>query len=166
MKLRIAWIMAVVALAAVGCGKDKKKQTIPTQQTATAPGPSTDSADAPVAEDTGPAENPLDLGEAIYFEFDSAALDEESRETLTNNVEWLKENPERSILIEGHTDEVGTPEYNVALGEQRARASKEYMVRMGIDPSRIQILSYGEERPWSGEDTKNRRSMFIATKKK
>jgi peptidoglycan-associated lipoprotein len=161
--MRITIACFIAALAATGCSKEKKPTT-PTAQAADTPAATAESAGPAVEASDRAVADPGALGAAIYFEFDSASLDDESREVLVNNVEWLKENPARSILIEGHTDETGTPEYNVALGEQRARAAKEFMVRMGIDPARIDILSYGEERPAGDEDAKNRRSMFIATK--
>jgi peptidoglycan-associated lipoprotein len=102
----------------------------------------------------------------IYFEFDKSELSEAARQELANNATWMKEDPKRTLRIEGHTDEVGTPEYNVALGERRARAAKDYLVRLGIDGKRIKIITYGEERPASDDDAQNRRSVFIATNKK
>ena len=78
----------------------------------------------------------------------------------------MKQDPSRTLTIEGHTDEVGTPEYNLGLGERRARTTKDYLVRLGIQEKRISIITYGEERPAGSEDAQNRRSMFIATKKK
>jgi peptidoglycan-associated lipoprotein len=105
------------------------------------------------------------LNDVVYFAFDSSELDEESRKKLTENANWLKKDPARTLTIEGHTDEVGTPEYNLGLGERRARTTKDYLVRLGIQEKRVSIITYGEERPAGSEDTKNRRSMFIATKK-
>jgi peptidoglycan-associated lipoprotein len=102
----------------------------------------------------------------LRFAFDSSDLDEAARGKLAENAEWLKKDGARTLTIEGHTDEVGTPEYNLGLGERRARATKDYLVRMGIQEKRISIITYGEERPAGSEDSKNRRSMFIATKKK
>ena len=113
----------------------------------------------------GGAKDPS-LQEIVYFEFDSSDLDEAARAKLEENANWLKQSGERTLTIEGHTDEVGTTEYNVALGERRARAAFDYLVRLGIDEKRIQILSLGEERPASTDDSQNRRAMFVATKKK
>jgi len=113
----------------------------------------------------GDTANPASLGELIYFEFDSSALSDEAKATLQENAEWLKEDPARTLRIEGHTDEVGTEEYNLGLGERRAAAARDYLVALGIDVKRVHILTKGELEPASAEDAKNRRSVFISTKK-
>jgi peptidoglycan-associated lipoprotein len=105
------------------------------------------------------------LQPVIYFEFDSDSLDEASRAKLTENANWLKEDSARVLTIEGHTDESGTTDYNLALGERRARETRDFIIRLGIDGSRVSIITYGEERPASSDDSENRRSVFIATKK-
>jgi peptidoglycan-associated lipoprotein len=100
-------------------------------------------------------------GNVFYFDFDSSALRPESREALDAHVELLKTN-DRTVRLEGHTDERGTREYNMALGERRANAVRDYLVVNGIDSYRIETVSYGEERPvayGSGESSwsQNRR---------
>ena len=104
----------------------------------------------------------------IYFAFDSNELTQESRQILTEKAELLKANAGLNLLIEGHCDERGTNEYNLALGERRARAAYEFLILMGVDSSRMSIISYGEEYPavqganeaaWS----KNRRDEFKAS---
>jgi peptidoglycan-associated lipoprotein len=100
-------------------------------------------------------------GNVFFFDFDSSALRPESREALDAHVELLKTN-DRTVRLEGHTDERGTREYNMALGERRANAVRDYMVVNGIASYRIETVSYGEERPvayGSGESswTQNRR---------
>lgn len=155
--------LSVVAVAAAGCGdKAKKKSTV---QTDDGSGAGEETGEEPT---TTPKETPRDpsLQDVIYFAFDSAELDEASRSKLNENAEWLKKDPVRTLTIEGHTDEVGTPEYNLGLGERRARATKDYLVRLGVAEKRVSIITYGEERPAGTEDSQNRRSMFIATKKK
>jgi len=106
----------------------------------------------------------------IYFAFDSNELSQESRQILTEKAELLKANAGLALLVEGHCDERGTNEYNLALGERRARAAYEFLVLMGVDSSRLSIISYGEEYPavqgnneaaWS----KNRRDEFKASAK-
>lgn len=82
----------------------------------------------------------------FYFEFDRAVLKPEAREALKTHARRLKENP-RDVRIEGHTDERGTREYNMALGERRANAVKEYLVLQGVNPRILEVVSYGEERP-------------------
>ncbi|MDO9581665.1 MAG: peptidoglycan-associated lipoprotein Pal [Desulfomicrobium sp.] len=104
----------------------------------------------------------------IYFAFDSNELTQESRQILTEKAELLKANPALSLLVEGHCDERGTNEYNLALGERRARAAYEFLVLLGIDASKLQIISYGEEYPavqGSSEEAwaKNRRAEFKAS---
>jgi len=104
----------------------------------------------------------------IYFAFDSAALTAESRSSIEHNAGILKDNESVRVLIEGHCDERGTIEYNLALGERRALAARNYLINLGIDPDRIATISYGEERPVDqGHDeeawSKNRRDEFRAS---
>ncbi|RME26383.1 MAG: peptidoglycan-associated lipoprotein Pal, partial [Candidatus Zixiibacteriota bacterium] len=82
-----------------------------------------------------------------YFDFDKYNLRPDAREALDFNAKLLKEFPDVMIQIEGHCDERGTVEYNLALGEKRARAAMEYLISQGIDAKRISIISYGKERP-------------------
>jgi peptidoglycan-associated lipoprotein len=84
-----------------------------------------------------------------FFDFDSYALREDARATLDANARLLRENAAIQITIEGHCDERGTVEYNLALGERRADAARDYLVAAGIDPGRIQTVSYGKERPFA-----------------
>lgn len=102
----------------------------------------------------------------IYFEFDRYDLDAEDRATLRANAEWLKKNPAVRLEIEGHSDERGTTEYNLALGAKRAQAAKDYLMSLGIAAQRISTISYGEEIPacrGQGEDCwrQNRRDRFV-----
>jgi len=102
----------------------------------------------------------------IYFDFDKYNLRDDARRMLDVNAEILRSNSDMNILIEGHCDERGTDEYNLALGERRGQAAREYLVRLGIDASRINVLSYGEERPVApGHDEEswalNRRGEFV-----
>jgi len=104
----------------------------------------------------------------IYFAFDQSDLTAESRQVLTDKAELLKAHPALSVLIEGHCDERGTNEYNMALGERRARAAYEFLILLGIESSRLTIISYGEEYPAVPGATeeawaKNRRDEFKAT---
>ena len=87
------------------------------------------------------------LQEDIFFEFDKAILTPEARETLSKNGEWLRMNTDVAITIEGHCDERGTNEYNLALGDRRAENVKTFLVDLGIDRGRLTTISYGEERP-------------------
>lgn len=104
----------------------------------------------------------------IYFAFDKSDLSDQSRQVLAEKAELLKAHPALTLLIEGHCDERGTNEYNMALGERRARAAYEYLVLLGIEAGRLTIISYGEEYPavpGSNEEAwaKNRRDEFKAS---
>jgi len=89
----------------------------------------------------------INVGDRVFFAFDSAALDDAARQTLERQAAWLKQYPAVSVTIEGHCDERGTREYNLALGDRRANAVKAYLVALGISPDRIRTISYGKERP-------------------
>jgi peptidoglycan-associated lipoprotein len=104
--------------------------------------------------------------EDILFEFDSASLSAEAQEILRAKAAWLKANPGARVIIEGHCDERGTNEYNLALGDRRAFSAKSFLVDLGIADSRLTTISYGEEQPvdiGSSEDAwaKNRRAHFV-----
>jgi peptidoglycan-associated lipoprotein len=86
-------------------------------------------------------------GDIVYFTTDSTDLSVESQQTLMNQVKWLKQYPDNGIVIEGHADERGTREYNIALGAKRAQTVKAFLVQQGISPARIRTASYGKERP-------------------
>jgi peptidoglycan-associated lipoprotein len=109
-----------------------------------------------------------ELSQIVYFAFDSSSLTPEARQILTRKVEVLRKYPQVKLVIEGHCDERGTAEYNLALGERRAQASAQYLVNLGVDASRISTVSYGKERPLDpghGESAwaKNRRDEFRGT---
>lgn len=102
----------------------------------------------------------------INFAYDSAALDSRSREILKQNAEWMKKNPNLTIQIEGHADARGSVEYNLALGERRAKAVKDYLVSLGVDSKRLTIISYGKEKLLELGDSevvhsRNRRANFV-----
>ena len=105
------------------------------------------------------------INEHIYYDFDSAALSALAQATLKSKAAWLKENAGVMVTIEGHCDERGTIEYNLALGERRALSARAYLVDLGISASRLSTISYGEERPLDNRSTeeawaKNRRGQF------
>ncbi len=102
----------------------------------------------------------------VYFELDQSRLTNEARAQLAANAEWIKNNPAVTVQIEGHTDERGSVEYNLSLGERRAKSVKTYLASLGVDGKRLTIISYGEEKPLeagSGESAwaKNRRANFV-----
>lgn len=111
-----------------------------------------------------PAVKSADFG-TVYFDFDSANLSDQSRGTLDQNAKLLREHADLHVVIDGNCDERGTTEYNQALGEKRAQAARDYLVSAGIQASRIDVISYGKERPVDpGHDesawAKNRRAGF------
>jgi len=156
-----------------------------TAPTATVPVPSPRAGDVPVTRPAPPAETPVRPAapiapavpgaqpapaavplQDIFFDFDKSNIRDDQRAALNQDVSWLKGNPAAKITIEGHADERGTNEYNLALGERRAKATRDYLVAAGVDTARISIVSYGEERPFVlGHDESawkwNRRAHFV-----
>jgi peptidoglycan-associated lipoprotein len=159
--------LALVALMAIaGCGGKKATTAPPPTE------PASSTTDQPVTEqpattDPTPSEelNQMALSDA-FFDFDSYALSSEAKGTLEQNAKELKRVTAGNITIEGHCDERGTKAYNLALGEKRAGAAKEYLVALGVNGTRINTVSYGKERPFDdGHDdsawAKNRRAHFV-----
>lgn len=102
----------------------------------------------------------------VFFAYDSAVLDDMAQNILKEKADWLANNPDNNVLIEGHCDERGTVEYNLALGDRRAESAKRFLISLGVDASRLTTVSFGEERPLeSGNDeaawAKNRRDQFV-----
>jgi peptidoglycan-associated lipoprotein len=100
------------------------------------------------------------------FDYDKSSIRPDAKLNLDENAKWLKANPNAALTIEGHCDERGTGEYNLGLGQRRAKAAKDYLVSAGIDAKRIKIISYGKERPFlPGHDESswkwNRRAHFV-----
>lgn len=109
------------------------------------------------------------VNEDIHFAFDSITLNTEAQAILRKKAQWLKAHPTVTVTIEGHCDERGTNEYNLALGDRRAHSAKVFLIDLGIDPSRINTVSYGEERPLDrGRNeaawARNRRDHFVINK--
>jgi len=105
----------------------------------------------------------------IHFKFDKYDLDNDSRKVLQQNAKFLKKNPSVKIEIQGHCDERGTNNYNTALGQRRANSTKKFLVSLGVDASRLNIISYGEEKPFCFDSNescwfKNRRAHFMVVK--
>jgi len=102
----------------------------------------------------------------VFFDLDDYGIDAQDQDTLRSQAQWLMQNPNVRVTIEGHCDERGTREYNLALGERRANAAKNYLASLGIEPSRISTISYGKERPVAmGSDeaawAQNRRAVTV-----
>lgn len=84
-----------------------------------------------------------------FFGYDESALSADAQAALTSSANWLRSNPQYNLLIEGHTDERGTEQYNLALGDRRANTARQFLIALGIDGSRLRTVSYGEERPFA-----------------
>jgi peptidoglycan-associated lipoprotein len=128
----------------------------------------TDEIPLPDPTDTMYIDVPGDHFEDINFEYDQYRVLDRDVGTLQTIAAWMAENPDSRVLIEGHCDERGTNEYNMALGEQRALAARRYLVSLGVDPDRLTTISYGEERPLaigSNESAwaENRRAHFAVS---
>jgi peptidoglycan-associated lipoprotein len=106
------------------------------------------------------------VGDRVFFAFDSSSIDAQARETLTRQAQWLNQNPAVSVTIEGHADERGTREYNLALGARRAQAARDFLVAQGVQAQRLRTVSFGKERPVAlGSDeaswAQNRRAVSV-----
>lgn len=106
------------------------------------------------------------MSDRIFFALDSSDIADQDRATLQSQAQWLQRYPNKRATIEGHCDERGTRDYNLALGERRANAAKNYLAALGIDPGRLSVISYGKERPDAlGSDeaswAKNRRAVTV-----
>ncbi len=108
----------------------------------------------------------VNVGDRVFFNYDSSELDSDAQELLQDQVAWLKQYSDVSVIIEGHCDERGTREYNLALGEKRAQSVKNYLISLGISSDRVSTISYGKERPAvvgsnDGAWAQNRRSVTL-----
>ena len=109
-----------------------------------------------------------EIGDRVYFETDKHYISSSSAFTLESQANWLKSTPGFQLLIEGHCDERGTREYNLALGERRGNAVKEFLASLGVDPGRLTVISYGKERPAAEGSTseawsENRRAVLVVS---
>ena len=156
--------MLFMAVAVAGCGGDKAVDEPLAAEPTPAP---TEPAEEPVEE---PTSQPVDMSPVslsdVFFDFDAYNLTSEAKSTLETNARELKRVADSGVTVEGHCDERGTKAYNLALGEKRANAAKDYLVTLGVTASRITTISYGKERPFetgSSESAwaKNRRAHFL-----
>ena len=187
-------LVLIVAVLAPACRTKKKVQAVPdtaaTTNTATIPTMTTTQAptttvatntdfvqtdtQAPIHTETLPTDveelnrvaQSRGYIQDAYFGFDEATLSADAQSALNASADWLKKNANYNLLVEGHCDERGTEQYNLALGDRRANTAKEYLMTLGVDGSRIRTVSYGEERPFaSGHDdsawAKNRRAHLV-----
>ena len=174
MRIIAVLLIIVLAFSIVGCGKKKVQQVDEAAEREAAERAAAEAAKKPElpereAEPVVPI-RPEDVKlKNIYFEFDKYDLTAESKSALSENASVMMKHSGFSILIEGHCDERGTEEYNLALGEKRALAARDYLVGFGIARDRISVISYGEEKPVDPRHNeeawgKNRRAKFVVTK--
>ncbi|MFQ5863854.1 MAG: peptidoglycan-associated lipoprotein Pal [bacterium] len=174
MRKKVEVIVAIIFLATLtftlGCGG--KKETlrfeppeISEPEPIEEPSETVEETERPLQMDLPVEKEPVIL-EMIHFDFDKSDLTLEAKSILAQDALKLEENPELFIRIEGHCDERGTVEYNLALGERRAISARNYLINYGISPNRITIISYGKEKPLDPRHNekawaKNRRAEFI-----
>lgn len=147
------------------CAHDQKRVVAPHPPVAAAPREPVSHGPSPAAQNVVEPRREAERSElsrsdapAIFFDFDSANLRSEAGPTLQRVANELKHDGRTKVRVEGNCDQLGTVEYNLALGEQRARAAKDYLQRLGVSPNRISIISYGSERPKFQGDTEDARS--------
>lgn len=166
--MRMKYLSLCAALALVAACADKpadKPAAVTSGTAAVAPTPAAPAKPAGIV--PGSKEDfVVNVGDRVFFGFDKFDLTPEATKTLDKQAAWLKQYPSNTITIEGHADERGTREYNLALGERRANATKNYLTALGVDASRVTVISYGKERPavlGSNEAAwaQNRRSVTV-----
>lgn len=155
-QLRLLALGALVALVGA-CSTTEDAQMAPEDETLTIYERENINVGAPVSdvydEDLqGPqpgtqADLVVNVGDRVFYGYDRYDLSPEARATLDAQADWLIRYPNLNVTIEGHADERGTREYNLALGERRANSAKNYLIALGVDPRRVNIISYGKERP-------------------
>lgn len=167
MKLSRPLLMATAIVALAACSKKPPAELPPAPGGTTAP--STGTGGVP---SSGPVKGSQEdfiasvSSDRVFFGLDQYDIDAEDQATLQSQAAWLQQNPSVRVTIEGHCDERGTRDYNIALGERRANAAKNYLASLGVDPGRITTVSYGKERPAAlGSDeaawAQNRRAVTV-----
>lgn len=164
MRLTLSVVLAA-GLALSACAK-KAPQVLPPDPGAAPSQSSTGDSTAPVPGSQADFVAQMMGQDTIYFDTDRYNIDATDQAALAAQAQWLQKYPAKRLTIEGHADERGTREYNLALGERRANAAKNYLVSLGIDAGRVATLSYGKERPVAlGSDeeswAKNRRAVTV-----
>lgn len=162
-------ILGAALLVLSACAKKEPEELPPPPMAQPRPAPATPPVPAgPVA---GSQEDFLAsvVADRIFFDTDMFNVDAEDATALQSQARWLQANPAARVTIEGHCDERGTRDYNIALGERRANAAKNYLASLGVDPARITTVSYGKERPAAlGSDeqawAQNRRSVTVTVR--
>jgi peptidoglycan-associated lipoprotein len=167
---RYRWLILILALLLLLLPACAQKKTVPEEEIEPVekvpPPPPLEEVEEPAEEEEVIIEEePIEL-EDVFFDFDKFSIKDKYKKVLSANADILLAHPEVNLLIEGHCDERGTIEYNLALGEKRAKAVVDFFVAYGIDASRLSMVSYGEERPFAHGGTeqawaKNRRAHMV-----
>lgn len=182
MKKLIIYALAVILVFSFAVACKKKPKEVPPPPPQTQEQPQVEKVEAPVVQEPQLTEEELFLQKSldqinrekplgtIYFDYDRAVIRDDARATLDGNAAWLKRFRTAKILVEGHCDERGTEEYNLALGEKRAKAAQDYLLSSGVTADRIKIISYGKSQPLNpGHDESawqmNRRAQFLIIEK-
>ena len=159
-------MLGVALIAAAGCTKKPPNTVIPPDTTNNGPAYDNSGSQQEGVSTLNAQFQRETLGDTVHFAFDQYDIDPEARRILDSQAQWLRAHPNTRITIEGHCDERGTREYNLALGDRRANAAKNYLASAGISPSRINTVSFGKERPIAlGSDDQswaaNRRAVTV-----
>ena len=165
-KITTSLVLGVALIATAGCAK-KRPAELPPSPTDTSTVPDTGEGSSDTVASTMNEQFKREVAsDTVHFSFDQYDIDSEARTVLDSQAQWLTSHPNTRITIEGHCDERGTREYNLALGDRRANAAKNYLAARGISPTRITTISYGKERPIAlGSDdaswAQNRRAVTV-----
>ena len=169
--LRNGLMVLALALLATGCTTAAKPKTAPAAAPAPVTAATPSAASSNAAQQVSPLDDPSSplAQRVVYFDFDKSDIEPEFLDTLTAHAKYLVANPSQKIRIEGYTDERGTVEYNIALGDRRAQAVRRFMLFQGVNADQITTVSYGEAHPAdSGHDetawSKNRRAVVVYLK--
>jgi peptidoglycan-associated lipoprotein len=182
MKKLLIYSLAIILVFSFAVSCKKKPKEVPPPPPQTQEQPKVEKVEPPVVQEPQLTEEDVFLQKSldqinrekplgtIYFDYDSAVIRDDARPVLDTNATWLKKFRTVKILVEGHCDERGTEEYNMALGEKRAKGAQDYLLSLGIGSDRIKILSYGKSQPTNpGHDESawqmNRRAQFQVIEK-
>jgi len=185
-----SWLaVPLLVVSVAGCGGKKRPPVVAVDPTTTTTSDRGTPSQAPLPVETGPDVQPIDSDvargedftvsdpetgeggpiEDIHFEYDQATLTDQARAILDRHSAWLKAHPTAKVMVEGHCDERGTVEYNLALGDRRARAARDYLASVGVSGEMLRTTSYGKERPLDTASTeaawaRNRRAHFTVSR--
>ena len=147
MNIKFLAVASIAALAAACASTPPEETPPPPTRTEVPSNPPRTTPDNPGPRPGSPEHFVATAGDRVFYDLDQYSLRPEARETLRRQAEWLNAYPGTTILVAGNADERGTREYNLALGARRANSARDYLVSLGVSPSRIQTVSYGKERP-------------------